>query len=658
MTRRSKILVALGIVLFLVALGIFLFDWNMLRGPVERYVSQKTGRPFAIHGDLDVKLSKLPLIEMHNVVLGNAPWGSQPRMAEVERVAFRIDLLELFHRRIVLPNIELNEPTILLETDAEGKGNWQFNQAQGDSAAGPAIGELQINKGRVGYRASDSQTAINLALSSEPAMAGKGKSAIRFTGEGFLRTEPFSLEGRGASLLSLTQGGTSYRMDVRARAGNTEASFEGSFVPFKLESIDGQLKLKGQDLAQWYPIIPVALPWTPPYSISGHLVRDGQKWSLQKFTGKVGDSDLSGDFALDRTAKRPAVSANLVSRRLNYKDLGGFVGAAPGEESTRKTHEQERHEAKQAASGRVLSSKPYNLERLRTGDADVHFRGERVVAGDWPLDTLSTHLKLVQGEIKLAPLDFGIAGGHIVANLMLDARKDVIRSSGDASVRNLELKRIFPELKANQGSAGKIGGRAKLATIGNSVAEMAASANGELSLIMAGGQVSTLALLLSNIDLANAATLLLRGDQSAPVRCVVVSASAHDGSLVPNYFIADTSEVNISGEGSIDLRNERYKLQLIPDSKRMSFLALRGPIDIGGTFKNPHVGPATGPLVARAGAAVALGLVNPLLALVPLFDPGNASDSNCGALIKRAKQSISEKRVPKPARTTNPKTHR
>ena len=342
MTTRSKILIALGVFTFFVVLGIVLFDWNMLRVPAARYVSQKTGRMFAIHGDLNVKLSKTPLIEMHDVVLGNAPWGSQPRMAEVARAAFRIDLVDLFHRRIVLHDIELTEPTILLETDAEGRGNWQFDQAQGASTAQPVIGELRIEKGRVGYRADGMQTAINLALSSEAATKEKGKSAIRFTGEGFLHNAPFYLDGRGASLLSLTQVGTPYRMEVRARAGSTQASFDGSFVPFKLESIDGQLKLEGKDLAQLYPIIPIALPWTPPYSIAGSLTREGEKWSLQKFTGKVGDSDLSGDFKLDRTAKRPAVSANLVSRRLNYKDLGGFVGAAPGEGSTRRTPEQKK----------------------------------------------------------------------------------------------------------------------------------------------------------------------------------------------------------------------------------------------------------------------------------------------------------------------------
>lgn len=648
MTRRAKILTAFGAIVLVGVLAVALFDWNMLRGAAARYVSQKTGRTFAINGDLNVKLSMTPLVEINDVVLGNAPWGTQPRMAEVARVAFRIDLRELFSGRIVLPYLELSEPTILLETNAENIGNWQFGDK--DSSADPTMGALRITKGRVGFRPSDRQTAINLDFSSDPAKQGT-MSVIRFTGEGFLHNEPFSLTGHGESLLSLKDSGSSYSINVAARAGSTQASFTGAFVPFKLETIDGELKVNGKDLSNLYPMIPVALPWTPPYSIAGRLIRDGAKWSLQKFSGKVGDSDLSGDFSVDRSAKRPAIVADVVSRRLNYKDLGGFVGAAPGGETARKTPEQQRQAAKQAASGRVFSSRPYNLERLRTGDADVRFRGERVAAGEWPLDNLSTHLKLQQGELKFLPLDFGIAGGHIIANLTLDARKDIIRTRGDAMVRNLELKRIIPRLKSDRGSAGKFGGRAKLATVGNSIADMAAAANGELALIMSGGRVNTLTLLLSNIDLANAATALLSGDQNAPVHCIVVSANVRDGIVVPNHFIADTSEVNIRGEGRIDLRNERYGLKLIPDSKRMSLLALRGPIAVGGTFKNPEVGPAMGPLAARAGVAVALGAINPLLALVPLFDPGDAPDSNCAGLIKSAKQNISQKRVPKPARS-------
>ena len=658
-SKRAKILVAFGAIVLVVVLAVSLFDWNILRGAAARYVSEKTGRAFAINGDLNVKLSMTPLIEIHDVILGNAPWGTQARMAEVARVAFRIDLRELFSGRIVLPYLELSEPTILLETNAENIGNWQFTQNSKDSAADPSIGELRINKGRVGFRPSERHTAINLAFNSDAAGQTGAASVLRFSGEGFLRNQPFSLAGRGESLLSLQEAGDSYRINVSARAGNTEVMFQGALVPFKLETIDGQLKLSGKDLSDLYPMIPTALPWTPPYSIAGRMIRDGEKWTLQKFTGKVGDSDLSGDFSVDRSAKRPSVVANLVSRRLSYIDLGGFVGAVPGGETLGKSPEQQRQAAQQAASGRVFSSHPYNLERLRASDADVRFRGEQVIAsGEWPLDNFSTHLRLQEGELKFLPLDFGVAGGHIVANLTLDARKDVIRTSGDATVRNLELKRMLPKLKSGQGSAGKFGGRFKLATAGNSIAEMAGAANGELALMMAGGQMSTVALLLSNIDLANVAATLLFGEKNALVRCVVVSATARDGIVVPNHFVADTSEVNIRGEGKIDLRNERYDLTLTPDSKRMSVLALRGPIAVGGTFKNPNVGPVTAPLATRAGTALALAAINPFLALVPLFDPGDAPDSNCAGLIQSAKKNVSQKAVPKPAPTRRPNSKR
>ncbi len=50
---------------------------------------------------------------------------------------------------------------------------------------------------------------------------------------------------------------------------------------------------------------------------------------------------------------------------------------------------------------------------------------------------------------------------------------------------------------------------------GNTLAAMAASANGEAAMVMRGGEASTLALVLTNLDLARAAALLLGGDETS-----------------------------------------------------------------------------------------------------------------------------------------------
>lgn len=271
----------------------------------------------------------------------------------------------------------------------------------------------------------------------------------------------------------------------------------------------------------------------------------------------------------------------------------------------------------------------------------MKFKGESLLARDIPLDNITVQLELKDGKLVLNPLNFGVAGGKIVSHFALDASQDVIQTDVDATASNLEVKALMPKLKENQGSAGKLGGRAKLSTRGNSVARMAASANGEVALIMSKGRVSTLALVLTNLDLANAIKYLMRGDPNAPVYCAVTSAALHDGEMVPNIFVVDSSEENIKGEGAIDFKSEEYRLRLVAHSKHASLIALRGPIRIGGTFKKPTVRPEAGPLAARVGVAVALGvLLTPVASLLALVDPGGAKDSNCAALIEHATEKV------------------
>ena len=654
--RIALTVVTAVLVAALTVIVVLLIDANLLRRPIASFVSHKLDRPFAINGDLDIGLFRHPHVEANGVVLGNAAWASDPNMVQIDRAKVSIEILPLFRGRVVLPEIELTKPQVVLERDVDGEANWNFG-AQPDQNAqstGPAqmpeIRSLWIERGKITFRDPEARTEIELALASDRSRGG-GQSSIRFDGQGSLRNEAFRLEGRAGSLLELTEAGEPYNVDVKASAGYTKASFAGTVVPLKLETIDGDVALSGNDLSQLYPLVPVPLPWTSTYRLSGHLKRDGDKYSLHGLKGRVGNSDLQGDAAIDLSNQRPHLTADLTSKRVDYKDLLGFLGTPPPSKEKPRPAAQTKQAQQLEATGKVLSSKPYNLEALRRADASVKFNGQSILARDIPLDKITFRLELKDGRLVLAPLDFGVAKGHVVSKVTLDASKDVIQTDVDATVSNLEISELMPQLKANDkhGSAGKLGGRAKLSMKGNSVARMAGSANGEVALIMGQGRVSTLALVLTNLDLANAVKYLMRGDPNAPVYCAVTSAGVHDGDLVPQIFVIDSSEENIKGEGDIDFKSEEYKLRLVAKSKRASLIALRGPIRIGGTFKNPKVHPEAAPLAARAGAAVALGvLVTPVASLLALVDLGGAKDSNCAALIDQAKENVAAPPAPPP----------
>jgi AsmA family protein len=619
-------------------------NWNFLREPVANGLASVLNRTVAIEGDLKVKLSLQPEIEVNGLVIGNARWAAEPIMARVERMRLRVELAPLFHRRIVMPEAQLRGATVALERNSEGMSNWEFEQGSRRSGWVPEIGSLLIENSELAYEDPIMQTQISVAIDSNTEARHDEISTIRFAGRGSLRKEVFQIEGQAETPLSLMQRGRPYRLDVHAIAGDTKTSFEGTLTPFDLETIDGQLKLSGKDLSKLYPVIPVPLPWTPAYRLSGRLVRKGGAWNFHAFKGRVGGSDMEGDVLLNRQGKRPRIVADVTSRRLQYKDLAGFLGVPPPTAAPQsRPPDQELEAAKRAATEKVLPSKPYDLGRLRAVDGEVRFKGKRVVAREIPLDDVVARLTLREGKLRFAPLDFGVAHGHVVSDITLDARQQVIEASADVTIRDVDVAILFPELKANEASAGRAGGRAKLRLTGNSIAQMSASADGELAVIMSKGRVSTLSLLLTNLDLANAAERLLRGDQNAPVYCAVLSGRMREGVFVPQLFVVDSSEEKIVGEGGIDFRDEHYDLRLKANSKRPSLVALRGPIRIEGTFKHPKVTPEGGPVVARVAAAIGLGaLLTPPAALLALVDPGGARDSNCAALIADAEKSAAD----------------
>jgi len=220
-------------------------------------------------------------------------------------------------------------------------------------------------------------------------------------------------------------------------------------------------------------------------------------------------------------------------------------------------------------------------------------------------------------------------------NLVVDAREDVPKAQADATVRNVELARVFPQLKPPKGSAGKIGGRVQLAGRGNSIAELLGSSNGSLALINWGGQASELTMVLSNLDLANAVQLLMRGDENAPIHCAVAEFGIQDGQWGARTLVVDTAAEKIIGHGTADFKQEQYDFRLEAKSKRPSLVALRGPIVIDGPFGKPRVRPAMTPLLARVGASVALGVaLTPIAALLPLIDTGGSADADCAGLIE------------------------
>lgn len=632
--RRTWIL---GVIALLLVLFFILFDWNWFKGPVERAVRSATGREFEIEGDLDIDLGFSPTIRMDQVHLGNADWSKTPEMARMERFEFSVSLLPLFRGEVILPRIYTQSPRLLIERHADGRGNWEFPSQKKDETPDETgrtvlVRDLHIDDGKLRVHEPKLQTDLQLDVASGQADSADARAPLIAKGDGRYRGFDFDLDAKIDSPLDLSEAERPYRLDLRARAGGTQARIDGALdSPLQVQDFDLHLALSGANLARLYPLAGVALPETPPYSLDGRIGRNGTVWRYRGMKGKVGDSDIAGDVSVDMAGERPMMRAELKSKLLDIDDLAGVIGGTPqtGEGETASVEQRKEAQAEKS-DPRMLPDEPFDLVKLRAMDADVSLQAARIEAPDWPIESLSAHLKLDDGLLRLDPLEVGVASGKVKGSVQLNARDNPIAVETKLTARQLDLGKLVPEAEIMKDAVGRLAANVDLRGRGNSVAQMLGNADGELGAAVGQGQVSNLLIELAGLDIAEALRYFLGKDRQIKLRCAYADFGVKEGLMTSRAFAIDTSDTILYADGTVHLKDEKLALRILPKPKDRSPLSIRSPLLIGGTFKNPSFRPEAGPLILRGAAAAALFAIAPPAALLALLETGPGENAQCG----------------------------
>lgn len=608
-----------------------IFGWNWLRAPIERTTLEKTGRVLAINGDLTVKFGwPWPRLHANAVTFANPPWAQEKQMVAADAVEIAVDFPQLLRQNIVFPELRLERPVIFLEQGSDGRKTWLLDLNQQDEGARIQTGRLALDHGTLGYDDVGQNTRIRAELATvDSATAGGIGAGLTFTAEGQYKGLALKATGSGGPVLALRDESTPYGLKVDASVGRTGVRAEGSVTSLlKLSAVDLRLALRGDSLEQLFPLLGIAVPATRPYTTEGHLLHAGSVWDYQQFTGRIGASDIAGSLQVDSAGKRPALTADLTSKLLDLDDLGPVIGSRPGTMVQATT----------GAHGHLLPDLPFRTDRWNSVNAEVQLRAKTLRhAAALPLEDLVSHLSLRDSILTLDPLDFGLAGGKLNAKISLDGRNHPIQAKARVQAKNVYLGRLFPTFDLNRKSTGLVNGEFDLTGTGDSVGRMLASSSGKLGLVVSGGEVSKLMMEKAGLHLWEILALNLSGDRPVKLRCAVADFDVKRGSMQARALIFDTEVTTIVGTGSIDLAQERLDLTLNQNTKNTSPLALTSPIYVRGSFAQPEVTVDKAHLAARALGALALGWVNPLLALAPLIDAGPGRDSDCALLVRDAK---------------------
>lgn len=295
------------------AVGLFIatFDAETYKPQIVAAVKQATGRDLVIQGRLHLAFSLRPTIAADRVSFANAPGGSRAEMVKLERIEARIALLPLLQQQLELDSLALIRPDVLLETDAQGRGNWRFADApppptgtgagRGAQSGGARtaffIRSIRIDDGTLTWRDARGGSATTVKLRQAEFLMDSATAPISVTMDALWNGMAIATSGQVGSLNSL-QGHSPAPWPLRLNFSTGEAKLNVSGVIATPAQGKGyQIKLEGSApvLTALAPFLPgMKLPPLRDVAVVAEITdRGGAMPEISGLNLRAGPSDLA-----------------------------------------------------------------------------------------------------------------------------------------------------------------------------------------------------------------------------------------------------------------------------------------------------------------------------------------------------------------------------
>tara|TARA_R110002095_G_scaffold91330_2_gene79673 strand:+ start:468 stop:2501 length:2034 start_codon:yes stop_codon:yes gene_type:complete len=631
MGKTIKILVVLGLVVVVALAGIiFTTDINQYKDQIVQVVKDNTGRDFEISGDLKLAPSLIPTIAVEGVSLGNASWAKEKNMLSVSKFEAQIALMPLLKKNIQVIKFILIEPSIHLETNSKGEGNWvlatpapkekeSIAETAPASLPGLAVNEVHIKDAIISYKDGKTGETTELHIDEVSVNSESFSDPMKLFVKAEVNESPLELTGSLGSINSLLDN-KDYSININADIAGAKISIEGKLgQPMNAKGIDLLASLDIKELSSLNKLAGAELPEAGPILLSGKLSDTKSGYSVKSMSAQVMEYKVNGDIEIALSGARPKLMASLSTDSL---DVSPFQGAP--EEGTPKKE-------------KLFPSDPLPLDGLKSADVDLKFKAKKLITKDLTIDDVNLALTLNNGKLQITQNSKAV-GGTISVDISLDGSN----AKSATLSNNIELKQIelgqLPAIKEKEIlTGGKSNITIKTNGSGASVSAIMASLNGKLLITVGAGKISSKVMELASAD-ALMSTLsminpMAKGSDGSLLECAVINFGITNGIATADNGIAmSTNQINIIGGGNINLKTETLDIGITPKEKEgvgLNVAQLAALVRLGGTLASPTPKTDTKAALKKglsAGAAVATGGLSLLAG--ELLDSGSGDDAN------------------------------
>ena len=426
-------------------------DVQKYKPQIESKVSEVTGRPFTLGGDLDLSVFPWVGVALSDIHLGNPEGFKEKDLMSVKSFEVRVKLLPLISRDVQVKRFVLESPRIVLEKRKDGKVNWEGlggSPEKGPSKAPEkakteesatseglpikalAVNEFAITDGLITYIDQTSGTERKVSDFNLNLQDVSMEKPIRLSLSAMLDDQPISLEGdvgpigedpgKGTIPLNLAIKALK-ELNISIQGKIIEATSSQQF-DMALEVSPFSPRKLFTALGQDFPVETTDPKALNKVALKVNLAGSPKNVSISKGALDLDESKLAFSFKAKDFSK-PDVAFDL---NLDKIDLDRYM-PPPGEE--------EKGDGGKKAESPKQPTKKTDYEPLRKMVLDGAIRVGELKAKDLKVNDLNLKVTGRNGLFNLDPLSLKLYDGQMAMKGTFDARKDIPRTEAtlDAS---------------------------------------------------------------------------------------------------------------------------------------------------------------------------------------------------------------------------------
>lgn len=354
--------------------------------------------------------------------------------------------------------------------------------------------------------------------------------------------------------------------------------------------------LSGTRLDTLNDILGLDLPPLGPYQLEGTLASRAEKSvGLYDMGIRIGDSYLGGELIMTGSPgeddEKVGVQSRLEARKIQLNDfqLGQWSPVTGSRPVRPKSNDSMSVEEESSIRTYDLLSREV-AEKI---DGTLEIVVQEVLSGQDKLGHGTLTARLEQGEYVLDELQLGIPGGIVQIRGGLHPQGDKTEAELLMNVEDFDYGILARRRQPESNLKGRLNLVLELKSEVEGSVRFNDNLNGRFRFGIIPEEFKAGALDLWAVNILTAVLPILSKGSRSVVNCLVGDFVLEHSLMQPETFVLDTSNMRVSGKGTVDVKNRKIDFTLTPTPKSAQFLSLSTPVAVSGSLQNPDIGVST-----------------------------------------------------------------